>query len=156
MGGCLVTNARISTEQGLSWLLSRLTWPSIRVRERASVELGALLWHPELGGATHSALLQWIAAQRLESLAALGLLPFLRAHMEDRAYTAPLADVVKSLQAPSPLAWLLLNELDVNGVPVAVRQKTTLRTGCVVSAMKVARGSRTKKRHSSGLDHQTL
>src|SRR6266700_4058191 len=122
MGGCLVTNARISTEQGLSWLLSRLTWPSIRVRERASVELGALLLHPQLGGETHSALLQWIAAQRLESLAALGL---------------------------------LLYELDVNGVPVAVRQKTTLRTGCVVSAMKVTRGSRTKKRRISGLDYQT-
>lgn len=107
-----MTNARISPEQGLSWLLSRLTWPSIRIRERASVELGALLLHPELGGATHSALLQWIAAQRLESLAALGLLPFLRARMEDSAYTAPLADVLKSLHAPSPLAWLLLNELD--------------------------------------------
>ena len=109
-----MTNTRTSPEQGLSWLLSRLTWPSIRVRERASVELGALLRHPELGGATHSALLQWIAAQRLESLAALGLLPFLRAHMEDRAYTAPLTDMLKSLHAPSPLAWLLLNELDVN------------------------------------------
>jgi hypothetical protein len=109
-----MTDARISHEQGLAWLLSRLTWPVIRVRERASVELGALLLHPQLGGETHSALLQWIAAQRLESLVAPGLLPFLRAHMEDRAYTAPLADVVKSLQAPSPLAWLLLNELDVN------------------------------------------
>jgi integrase/recombinase XerC len=42
------------------------------------------------------------------------------------------------------------------GVPVAVRQKTTFRTGCVVSAMKVARGSRTKKRRISGLDYQTL
>lgn len=109
-----MTNTRISPQQGLSWLLSRLSWPSIRVRERASVELGVLLRHPELGGETHDALLQWIAAQRLESLAALGLLPFLRSRMEDRAYTAPLADIVKSLHAPSPLAWLLLNELDVS------------------------------------------
>ncbi len=109
-----MTSTRISPEQDLSWLLSRLTWPVIRVRERACVELGALLRHPALGDVTHSALLQWIAAQRLESLAALGLLPFLRAHLEDSAYTAPLADVQKSLHAPSPLAWLLLNELDVN------------------------------------------
>src|SRR6266851_1329043 len=114
MVGRLMTNIRVSPEQGLSWLLSRLIWPSIRVRERASVELGALLRHPQLGDVTHSALLQWIAAQQLESLAALGLLPFLRAHMEDRAYTVPLADVVKSLHTPSPLAWLLLNELDVS------------------------------------------
>ncbi len=109
-----MTDARISTEQGLSWLLSRLTWPVIRVRERASVELGALLRHPTVGDVTQSALLQWIAAQRLESLAALGLLPFLRARMEDSTYTAPLASVLKSLHAPSPLAWLLLNELDGN------------------------------------------
>src|SRR6516225_10166622 len=114
MGGCLMTDARISIEQGLSWLLSQLTWPVIRVRERACVELGALLRHPQLGNATHSALLQWIAAQRLESLAALGLFPFLRAQMEDSAYTAPLADVLKSLHAASPLAWLLLNELDAS------------------------------------------
>src|SRR5258708_3442878 len=114
MGGCLMTNARISPEQGLSWLLSRLTWPSIRIRERASVELGALLLHPELGDVTHRALLQWIAAQQLESLAVLGLLPFLRAHMVDSTYTAPVADVLKFLHASSPLACLLLNELDVN------------------------------------------
>jgi hypothetical protein len=109
-----MTDARISIEQGLSWLLSQLTWPVIRVRERACVELGALLRHPQLGNATHSALLQWIAAQRLESLAALGLFPFLRAQMEDSAYTAPLANMLKSLHAPSPLTWLLLNELDVS------------------------------------------
>jgi len=107
-----MTDARISHEQGLAWLLSRLSWPVIRVRERASVELGTLLRDPQLGDPTQSALLRWIASQRLESLAALGLLPFLRAHMEDSAYTAPLADVLESLHAPSPLAWLLLNELD--------------------------------------------
>jgi hypothetical protein len=114
MDRCLMTDPRTSPEQGLAWLLSRLTWPLIRVRERACVELGALLRHPELGDATYSALLQWIAAQLLECLAAVGLLPFLRAHMEDRAYTAPLTDMLKSLHAPSPLAWLLLNELDVS------------------------------------------
>jgi len=102
-----------SIEQGLSWLLSRLTWPSIMVRERACVELAALLLHPQLGDVTHSALLHWIAAQRLESLAAVGILPFLRAQMQDDAYNAPLADLTKALHAPSLLAWLLLNELDL-------------------------------------------
>src|SRR6266568_4618023 len=63
LGRCLMTDARISHQQGLSWLLSRLTWPVIRVRERASVELGALLRHPQLGGLTRSALLQWCKSQ---------------------------------------------------------------------------------------------
>ena len=109
-----MTNTRILPEQSLCWLLSRLTWPVIGIRERASVELSALLRHPELGDLTHRTLLQWIAAQRLESLAALGLLPFLLACMEDQAYTVPLVDVLKSLCAPSPLAWLLLNELNMS------------------------------------------
>src|SRR5258708_37919949 len=107
-----MTDARMSDEQGLAWLLSRLTWPVIRVRERASVELGTLWRDPQLGPPTQSALLRWIASQRLESLAALGPLPFLRAHMEDGAYTAPMADMLESLHALSPLASLLLKELD--------------------------------------------
>lgn len=107
-----MTNTIISTEQGLSWLLSRLTWPSIMVRERASVELATLLLYPQVGDVTHSTLLHWIATQRLESLAAIGILPFLRARMEDDTYNAPLADLTKALHTPSLLAWLLLNELD--------------------------------------------
>ncbi|GHO88202.1 hypothetical protein [Dictyobacter formicarum] len=107
-------NVRISPEQGLTWLLARLTWPMIRVRERACVELGRLLLHPQLGDLTQRTLLQWIASQRLESLAALGLLPFLLAHMEESTYIVPVADVLTSLHAPSPLTWLLLNEIDAN------------------------------------------
>ncbi len=107
-----MTNTSISPEQGLSWLLTRLTWPSIMVRERACVELATLLLHPQLGDATRSALLHWIAAQQLESLAAIGMLPFLRARMQDEAYDAPHADLTKAARAPSLLVWLLLNELN--------------------------------------------
>jgi len=85
---------RIPPEQCLIWLLARLTWPVIRVRERACVELGRLLLHPQLGDLTQRALLQWLAAQRLESLAARGLLPFLHAHMEKSIDIVP-ADSVK-------------------------------------------------------------
>ncbi len=107
-----MTEANIPTEQTLSWLVLRLTWPSIMVRERACVELAALLLHPQLGNATQIALVRWIAEQRLESVAALGILPFLHAKMQNEGYTPPLADLEKSLRMPSLLAWLLLNELD--------------------------------------------
>jgi hypothetical protein len=109
-----MTNAHISPEQSLSWLLSRLNWPVIGVRERASVELGRLLLHPQMGDLTRGALLQWISTQRLESLVALGLLPFLHAHMEESTYIAPVPAILTSLCAPSLLTWLLLNELDAS------------------------------------------
>jgi hypothetical protein len=110
MGECIMTKTSIPPEQGLSWLLARLTWPSIMVRERASTELATLLLHPHLGDATRDALLRWIAEQRLESVAALGLLPFLRARAQSQTYSIPLAELVNALRAPSILAWLLLNE----------------------------------------------
>ena len=82
------------------------------VRERASAELATLLLHPQLGDATRDALLQWIAGQRLESVAALGLLPFLRARMQSGTYSIPLSELVNALRAPSILAWLLFNEVE--------------------------------------------
>lgn len=106
-----MTKTTIPPEQGLSWLLARLTWPSIMVRERACKELATLLLHPQLGDVTRDALLHWITEQRLESVAALGLLPFLRARGQSETYSIPLAELVNALRAPSILAWLLLNEV---------------------------------------------
>lgn len=57
-------------------------------------------------------LLTWIAAQQLESVAAIGILPFLYAQMQSEAYHAPLTELVNVLHVPSVLAWLLLNELE--------------------------------------------
>jgi hypothetical protein len=112
MGERIMMKTSISSEQGLSWLLARLTWPPILVRERACTELATLLLHPQLGDATRGALLHWIAGQRLESVAALGLLPFLRAKMQSGTYSIPLSELMKALRAPSILAWLLLNEVE--------------------------------------------
>ncbi len=46
MGERIMMKTSISSEQGLSWLLARLTWPPILVRERACTELATLLLHP--------------------------------------------------------------------------------------------------------------
>jgi hypothetical protein len=62
------------------------------------------------------------------------------------------ANIIRVVQSQKRLE----TEQKEQGVPVAVRQKTTLRTDWVLSAMKVARGSRTKMESISGLDHQTL
>lgn len=113
----------IPPEQGLSWLLARLTWPSIMVRERACAELARLLLHPQLCDAIRDALLHWIAEQRLESVAALGLLPFLRARAQSGTYSISLTELVNALRAPSILAWLLLNE-------VGERHSLTFEAAC--------------------------
>ena len=131
-----MTDARISTEQGLSWLLSQLSWPVIRVRERASVELGALLRHPQLGNATHSALLQWIAAQRLESLAALGLLPpfllvllaapYYRRFAQNRQVGAFVQGVTAAATGAIAGAAYILGRHAIKDVPAALIALTTL------------------------------
>jgi len=64
---------------GLPVLLRRLTWPSPLVRERAASSLTDLLLDASTAGTTKQGLLDWIAAQKLESLAILGLLPFAKA-----------------------------------------------------------------------------
>lgn len=102
----------IVTNTTLSWLLSRLTWPTLMVRERACIELATLLAHPQEGKAVQDALLTWIAAQQLESVAAIGILPFLYVQMRHEEYRAPMIELVNALHVPSLLAWLLLNELD--------------------------------------------
>lgn len=102
----------MKSESTLTWLLTRLSWPSTMIRERACVQLGALLLHPQFGMDTKKALLGWIAVQPLESLAALGILPFLRARMQEVQYSIVCDEIVAAFKKPSLLAWLLLNELD--------------------------------------------
>jgi hypothetical protein len=102
----------IGMNNTLFWLLSRLVWPALMVRERACVEIATLLTHPQEGKAVQDALLTWIATQQLESVAAIGVLPFLYAQMQNERYHAPVTELVNALHVPSLLAWLLLNELD--------------------------------------------
>jgi len=109
----MMNTTTILNEHSISWLLSRLTWPSIMARERTCVELGSLLLHPQLGSAVQRNLLKWIEEQRLESIGAIGILPFIRARMQNEMYNMPIAELVEAIHVPSLLAWLLLNELDM-------------------------------------------
>lgn len=60
-------------------LLSRLTWPSALVRERAAVALEELVSQEgPVGERAQNALLAWIGQQNVESMAVLGILVFCR------------------------------------------------------------------------------
>ena len=91
-------------------LVDRLRWPASLVRERAATQLSERL----VGGdtATRDALLSWIADQELESLAAIGLLPFLRAAGQTDACLPLTADLVSACKARSVLSELYLGHLD--------------------------------------------
>lgn len=102
-----MTNAEAS---GLDLLLQRLTWPSGLVRERACVSLGSLMADVELGAQVASAVLAWMAMQKLESVAVFGLLAFFQA--KTRGVCIPPRDAVSQrLLMPSLLSWLIARSL---------------------------------------------
>jgi hypothetical protein len=94
----------------LDLLFQRLTWPSGLVRERACVSLVSLLADVELGAEVTRAVLAWMAAQNLESVAVFGLLALSRARA--RVVEIPPWDVVsKHVPKPSLLSWLIARDL---------------------------------------------
>jgi hypothetical protein len=95
---------------GLEMLFERLTWPSGLVRERACVSLGSLMADAALGEEIIGTVLTWIGQQKLESVAALGLLAFFQAKL--RGVELPARDVVSQhLAKPSLLSWLIYRTL---------------------------------------------
>jgi hypothetical protein len=101
-----------NAEGRLSLLFIQLTWPSVIVRERASVAIADLLLNPECSERTREYLLHWISLQRLESIAALGLLTLLRARLQNSEFTIPSIEILsRAFARPSVFSWLLLTEL---------------------------------------------
>jgi hypothetical protein len=99
-------------EPGLDLLLARLTWPSGMVRERVCESLAELLVIDSHHESVSSALLEWISSQGLESVACLGLLPFVRAQQLEPAVQIPGRDEFsKACRCPSLLFEILLAEL---------------------------------------------
>jgi len=99
-------------ESSLRLLLARLKWPSDLVRERACAGIAQLLLDPSTATGTLEALLAWTRAQRLESVAALGIIPFLHAKIVSNSYDLPpLPNVEEAVRAPSLLSWIFLEEL---------------------------------------------
>ena len=97
----------------LRLLLSRLACPSGLVRERAASGLARLLAIPAHGAEVCDSLLEWIGSQKLESLAGMGLLPFVKAQLDAPAsYIAPeLNTLISACNRPSPLYRALLAEI---------------------------------------------
>ena len=91
-------------------LVDRLRWPAALVRERAASQLGELIADGNVDAG--NALLCWIKRQELESLAAIGLLPFLyaAARKDTRPYTA--TELATGCKAGSVLSDLYLREFD--------------------------------------------
>lgn len=98
--------------QQLTLLLSRLLWPSGMVRERACDAMAELITNDEPSSVATSALLDWMAAQNLESVAATGLLILLRAQARNPDWESPSAqEAASSLKKPSLLSDLLMAEV---------------------------------------------
>ena len=82
------------------------------VRERACTAIAELLVDSDNSANVRSHLLRWISEQRLESLAAIGLLVLIRAKglSNDFELLSP-AELSHCITKPSLLSWLLLQEL---------------------------------------------
>ena len=91
-------------------LVDRLRWPAPLVRERAASQIGQLILDGDREA--RDALVAWIDRQELESLAALGLLPFLFATSRGGENTLPTNELSTSCRARSVLSELYLSELD--------------------------------------------
>jgi hypothetical protein len=96
----------------LDILLSRLTWPSIMVRERAATEIARLLILSEEADRVRRHLLSWIATQQLESMAAIGLLVLLRAEILEPQFVQPTQqELDQAIRKPSLLTLMLEQEI---------------------------------------------
>lgn len=93
-------------------LLSRLTWPSVLVRERAAAALASLIGQ---GGPTsehaRNALLEWLGQQSLESTAALGILVFCHLTDEHPEQLPEPRELDSRLSRPSLLSYELVRYL---------------------------------------------
>ncbi len=91
-------------------LLSRLTWPSVVVREKACSALASLMRKPGFENDATNTILAWIAQQPLESVASIGLLVLAQAQIQG-ADLPPWSSVVAAIKKPSLLSWLISREL---------------------------------------------
>ncbi len=121
--GCLVSpfglrsatwlaDGKAQEQRLLDVLLARLTWPSGMVRERACTALAKLLDDEKCREDVSKGLLDWVRSQDLESVACLGLLPFIRAKQLNSTVQLPTPDQLRQACArPSLLFELLLKDL---------------------------------------------
>lgn len=93
-------------------LLSRLTWPSGMVRERACRAIAGLLGDPEYGAIVQEELLAWIEKQKLESMVCIGVLCLLRARLDTGDASLPdRRRLEAAIGYPSVASSLLISRL---------------------------------------------
>ena len=91
-------------------LVDRLRWPDALVRERAASQLGDLI--AEGNRDARDELIAWISRQELESLSAIGLLPFLYAASRSCSTLPSTEDLRSACKANSILYEMFLGHLD--------------------------------------------
>ena len=91
-------------------LVDRLRWPDALVRERAASQLGELI--SEGNHDAREKLIAWISRQELESLSAIGLLPFLYAASRSDITLPSATDLRAACKANSILYEMFLGHLD--------------------------------------------
>lgn len=99
-------------EKELSFLLSRLTWPSGVIRERACIAIADLYTDPKWTTEVEKSLIGWINAQTLESIASIGLIIFLYIKTNDADSEIPSREeIIGAITKPSLLTNMALKEL---------------------------------------------
>ncbi len=96
---------------GLSFLLSRLTWPSGVIRERTCLAVAELLANPVNRPLVLPELMKWILNQKLESTAVIGLLALARTKLNDPSFSFQPDDLGAVVRKPSILSWMLINQV---------------------------------------------
>lgn len=98
-----------STEKKISFLISRLSWPSVFVREKACISIAYLLLHPYYSETVQKNLLSWLSKQKLETMVIVGLLVFIKAKLIDNDFYIDVKEINHAIKKPSILSWVLLN-----------------------------------------------
>ena len=91
-------------------LIDRLRWPGALVRERTAVQIAQLIARGRQD--VSDALIAWISRQELESRAATGILPFLKAQQMTGVRPVSLHDLAAACGTKSILADLFLSHYD--------------------------------------------
>jgi len=105
-------------EDNLAFLFSRMTWPSLMVRERACTSIAELLIDKKHASKTMEYLKNWAKSQQLESVVVFALLALIRAKMLCLAFELPtLTVMLEMIDKPSALSYLLFKELGYNKTP---------------------------------------
>lgn len=94
----------------IEMLVDRLRWPAAMVRERTASQLGLLIVEDYPG--VREALLDWTKSQDLESLAAMGFLPFLYAAARSSDIVPDSVELEAVCRARSILSEMYLFHLD--------------------------------------------